>query len=57
MEGYHIYIFYDILHTLRFDLILFPRDVKTLVGSFCRFRSVCHLVSIYGHNSNNGYAV
>lgn len=50
-------MFYDILHTLRFDLILFPRDAKTLVGSFCQFRSVYHLVSIYGHNSNNGYAV
>lgn len=52
MEGYHIYMFYNILHTFRFDLILFPRDAKTPVGSFCQvFRSVYHLLSIYGHNA------
>lgn len=58
MEGYNINILSNMLHTFRFGLILFPKDTKTLVESFCQvFRSVCHLCSIRGHNSNNGYVV
>lgn len=58
MEGYHIYMFYNILHTFRFDLILFPRDAKTPVGSFLSgFQKGISLTQHLWSQCNNGHAI